>query len=795
MMKITKQTILMMVLSISLCFSQTDVDRFRIKGLVLDESTKNALAKFPIKIKEFNQTVYTNDKGEFLFNMAKGTYTLIFNDYPFVAKELSLILESDTTVRVSMQTPPGTHRLGEVKIVASKKHTESSAGITKITSVDIASLPAMIGERDLLKALSLTSGVTSSGEGAADIQVRGGLHGQNLFLLDNVPLYSTQHMFGMLSVYNPAMIKSAELYKSGFPAEYGGRISSVLDVKTKNANLTKFGGEVELSLLASKASVNIPLIKDKMAIIMGARISNYSLLNLVSLTGLVKGTQMGLHFADINAGLLYKPSDKDELKLSFFLNSDGLDINQKENSQYSRALQSNMQQNIMLKWQRILSQQTINTLQFYADGYNSLNGAESGTVNTIDKDYFQIKSNIYSRAIEDQMSCNLTKNYSIKGGAVFKSYLFSPVSFSLVDTSFVSESLSKDQFEGNLFVQSSYSISAGQTVDFGLRYSAFGNKDKSYMSLEPRFSYHGIFADNFSISASISKMTQNIHRVANPGLGMPLELFYSSNNSLLPEKSWIYSLGIAKDFEKDQMQFSIKSDFWYKKLLNLVEFRDGFDAISVLLLNENVGSNSFVYLTQGDGYAYGVDVSGSCIFNKTKISADYTLMKAQSRFDELNNGEWFNASTDIRHSLSLTSEIKLVKNWSFSATWQLRSGRPITLPTSVYSIPEINLNSASVAFLYGNTNVSGQAFYSIETQRNNARMRPFHKLDIAFNRTYWIKKKYESVLSLGLYNVYNRANPAYYFVGSKKVEGVDYPVLKSISMFPILPSFSWSVKF
>jgi hypothetical protein len=786
--------LMVLLFTFSGSFSQTEVNRFQIKGQVIDDHTKKAIPEFPIKVKEFNRTLYTNDRGEFLFNMPANFYTFVFEDYPYHKKELTMRLVSDTLLIVFMQTPEGVRRLEEIQVVASRIFTDKSTSITKITNTDMATLPAMVGERDLLKALSLNAGVTSSGEGSADIQVRGGLHGQNLFLLDKVPLYSTQHMFGMVSVYNPAIIKSAELYKSGFPAEYGGRIASVLDVKTKDVNLNKFGGEIDLSLLASKVAINVPLIKDKLGLVVAGRISNYSLLNIISVTNLLEDTKMGLHFADLNAGMLYKPTSKDELKLSFFYNSDGLDVKQSEYNGYSRAWQSNRQQNIMLNWQRKISNQSVNMLQFFADEYRFSFGNETVRNPSVTKDFLRISSNIYSGSIENRVSSRFSDHFSTDAGVVLKGYEFSPFSLELTDTALVSGKPAMRRFEASLFAQTKYQILPGQTIDAGLRFSSFGNTNQSYLSLEPRFSYHGLFGKKFSVSASVSKMSQNIHRVANPGLGVTIEMFHPSDNYLQPEKSWIYSVGVAKDFKKGNQSFAVKTDIWYKTMSNLVEFKDGYDSYSMLLSSNYMTDNSSSYLTQGNGKAYGIDISGSCMFRKVKLSADYTLMQARNRFDELNNGQWFAASTDIRHSLTLVSEIQLKKHWSFTATWQLRSGRPITLPTAIYPIAEIDFNSGHVSFLH-EKNVYQQVFLFVETERNNARMRPFHKLDIAFNHTYLIKKKYTSNLSLGLYNVYNRANPAYYFIGNEKIDGNYYPVLKSISLFPVLPSFSWSMKF
>jgi len=780
---------------VTVCYTQTEVSRFLIKGRVIDGLTEKAIGNFPIKVKEFDRTVYANEQGEFLFNMTAGKYTLVFDDYPYTEEELSIQLVSDTVILLSMQTPVGVHRLEEVQVVTSKMFTDKLAGITKITSADIKKLPAMIGERDILKVLSLTAGVTSSGEGAADIQVRGGLHGQNLFLLDKVPLYSTQHMFGMISAFNPIIIKSAELYKSGFPAEYGGRIASVLDVTTKDPNLNTSEGEIELSLLSSKAAVSVPIVKDKLGIHVATRISNYSLLNLVSLANLLKDFKIGLHFADLNAGILFKPTVKDEFKLSVFYNSDGMSVKEKDGLSTSSGWHYNRQRNMILNWQHKLSPKRTNTLQLFTDGYKFEYGSDNKSINSDINEYYKINSIINSYGIEEQISSKLTDRFSVNTGLSFKRYQFSPYNVSFTDSTNSIQQPTVSQYEGNIFVQTKHLIFPGHTFDTGLRFSSFGNTDRSFLSLEPRLSYFGVLNDNLSVSVSASRMSQNIHRIANPGLGIPIELFHSSGDYLKPEKSWVYSVGVAKDYKIGQKQLSIKTDIWYKKMWNLVEFKDGYDAISILLSDNYTTQNSSSYLTQGVGEAYGIDISGSYISSKLKLSADYTLMEARNRFDELNNGRWFAAATDIRHSLSITGEMRLKKNWSFTATWQLRSGRPITLPTAVYPISDIDLNTGSVIFQYGQKDVNDQAFQTIETERNNARIRPFHKLDIALNRTYMIKKKYLSTLSFGLYNVYNRANPAYCFVDSQKKDGNYYPVLKSISMFPVLPSFSWSIKF
>ena len=283
---------------VSLHAQETEM-RFKVHGKIIDARTKKGIRKVPITVMPFNRVIDADKNGAFLFNMPKGDYSFVMDAYPFIKKELKLSLQSDTTLVVEMQTIPGSIYLGEVEVISSRPATESPASLEQIEGRQLKTIPALIGERDILKAFSLTAGVTSSTDGAADMQVRGGLHGQNLYLLDGVPLYTTEHFFGLVSVYNPTIIKSAKLYKSDFPAEYGGKISSVVNVQTEDANLKKFKGEAEIGLLSSKLALNIPLVQDKLALSIAGRISNYSIVDIISpLLPEQVGTRFGIHFGD-----------------------------------------------------------------------------------------------------------------------------------------------------------------------------------------------------------------------------------------------------------------------------------------------------------------------------------------------------------------------------------------------------------------------------------------------------------------------------------------------------------------
>ena len=792
-------TSIFFILLSTLCINaQTNVVRHRLNGRIVDDKTEAPIAKCSIKIEEFNRTVFSNAKGEFLFNMPQASYTLVFDEFPYEYFEIKINLQSDTSIVVRLNTLPGQRRLQEVEVLANKLFTQEASSINKIESAQLLSLPAMVGERDILKALSLNAGVSSSGEGAADVQVRGGTHGQNLFMLDNVPLYSTQHMFGMVSVYNPSIIKSAALYKAGFPAEYGGRVASVIDVRTKDANLEKFGGDFEISIPATKTSFNIPIIKNKLGFNLAARISNYSLSHLIPKSKSSTMSDFRLGFSDINANLLYLPSKDDEIKLMLFRTNDNMTISDNYISNHNSTKNANNQTILALNWSRKLSEITSNNLHFYADGYSLLFKKQSeyfsGSNTKPETDKMQSNSNIYSLGFENKLSKQHTSIFNSTLGISFKSFFFSPFNTNNNDVSNNKVVKYKTHFETNAYYQAKYAISNGHNFDLGLRLSSFGNAEKWHYSLEPRLAYNANFDNNFSVSTSASRMSQNIHRVANPGLGLPMELFHATDSYLSPQSSWIYALGFAKDIKSGKNLLTFKTDFWYKEMNNLVEFKDGFDALSIVLQRNLIVNNSSDYLTQGKGNAYGVDVSAVYAFNKFKTSVDYTLMQARNVFTELNEGKWFDASTDIRHSLSLVFEYQIKREWSVTVNWQLQTGRPLTLPTAIMPANEIDFENAKVDILR-DIQETYNPFQFVETERNNFRARAFHKLDIAFNRTYMIRKKYHAKLSFGVYNVYNRHNPAFYFVGNEKVNGIYYPKLKSMSLFPILPSITWGVKF
>lgn len=562
---------------------------------------------------------------------------------------------------------------------------------------------------------------------------------------------------------------------------------------TEDANLQKFKGEAEIGILSSKLALNFPLVKDKLALSVAGRISNYSIANIVSpLLPESSGTRFGVHFGDFNSNLLWKISEKDKLKLTFFSNTDGINVYSSFNTEKDKVWIKNFQQNVGLNWYRTISEKAKNHLMAYADRYGYDFGQAVSYTNSDIKEIIQMLTGINSTGLEDRFNYNFYDKWKLNAGATVKLYGFSPFQINVNDSSVaaIQTTVQNRLLEGIAFVGTDYELAKNQNVTAGLRFSAIGNSDKSYFNLEPRLGYHGIFKNNYSVSASIGRMTQPIHRVANSGLGFPFQMFFPSSSYLKPESSWNFSVGGAKDFSWNKSKFSIKADLWYKSLNNIIEFRDGYDAVySTIVIPQGTALHPESYVTQGTGKAYGIDFSADYNLKNFRLTADYTLMRAVNQFDDLNNGKPFAASTDIRNSLSLTSEIKLSDTWSFSATWQYMSGKPITVPTSLFLEP-------NAAMYYDGFYYNSSSFIPVITERNNYRTKAFHKLDVSFTHTYKAFKKYDGTISLGLYNAYNQANPFVYYIGTEQTSESTYkPTLNYLSVFPILPSFTWSVKF
>jgi len=399
-------------------------------------------------------------------------------------------------------------------------------------------------------------------------------------------------------------------------------------------------------------------------------------------------------------------------------------------------------------------------------------------------------TNIRSLSANTRYEVTIHPAVRLTAGGAYSHCWLRPVTTLYTDDPSTTTKQSPDAFaDMALFGEAHWQVAKRHQLDAGLRLSNVMNGHTHFMAFEPRLSYHGRLSDRYALSASFSKMTQPLHKVQNPGLGIPLELFVPSGGWMKPQQAWIFSVGAGRQQSWSFGAASLKADLWFKQLDNLVEFKDGYDAQRILLYQNDFAQRTSTFLSQGNGRAFGIDVSGSLSLNKLSYTLDYTWMKATNRFDALNHGNSFPAATDIRHALSMTLDYACSPTIRLSANWQYRSGSPITVPTAYTRLPAYDLAT-------GTPSPDGNTLVWLTTQRNNYRTLPFHKLDLTLTKNVLVFSRYQGAFTLGVYNVYNRSNPYLYFLDTQKApDGSPKPVLKSLSAFPVMPVVSFRVIF
>jgi hypothetical protein len=794
-----KKKMFLLFAAIVVCFYLPSQQQFyRLRGQIVDLRTQKPVKRVPVKVLPYNRIVDADAKGSFLFEMPAGVQELIIEFEPFDRKHIIIDLQCDTSIVIELNSPFTSQYIGEVEVVPATQKSIEPASIDRIDAHMLEKIPAMLGERDILKAFALGSGVNSGSEGSSEINVRGGSHGQNLFLLDGIPLYSTMHALGMVSVYNPVTIRTARLYKSGFPSEFGGKVSSVVNIITKEADVLHFSGEAEVGLLASKLSLNVPLIKDKLGVQISGRLANYALANVTNLFFDPDDTRLKLHFADLNATALWKLNERNRLRFNLFHNSDGTEIGQDDSGVFTTVWIKNTQQNLGLQWLHEPTKKISGQFMVYADRYLFDFGNSGYNKTDSMSNMGQLLSGVTTLGAEEKMKLTIDENQSLSAGLFIRNSSFSPIQWHFTDSTlhrstYLKQSAATEiggwaEWQAGFFGNKHH-------INAGLRASVLMGEGKTYPLLDPRLSYHGMFSEQFSVSASVTHMSQPIHRIASPGMGISFEIFAPSGEVLKPASSWQYSLGAGRDFNLKGMKMGVKADLWYRSLNNITDFRDGYDVRTMIIHEKNYQLSELV--TAGTGRAYGLDFSAALNHNRWSLTLDYTLMQVRHRFAELNGGRSFAANTDIRNSLSLTGMLKLSHSWTLNATWQYQTGRPITIPTAII-------------FPYEDV-VDGADYYThlpVYTERNNYRMKDFHKADLSFQYQYVAFKKHQASWTFGAYNVYNQANPYLYYIGLNEpyqkynfelqqweMNPNAHPVLKSVSVFPVLPYISWSLKF
>jgi hypothetical protein len=766
----------------SLSFSAQS--KYTISGYVTEKGSRENLPGVTVYQANTNNVTTTNIYGFYSITLpASDSVKLIFG---FVGYEQQTqIIKLDKNVSLTIQLPVK-NQLQEVEVVAKKNENVSED--VQMSKIDIPiskvkEIPALLGEKDVLKVLQLMPGVQKGSEGSSGFYVRGGGPDQNLIILDEATVYNAFHLFGFFSLFNGDALKSVELTKGGFPARYGGRLSSVLDMQMKDGDKEKIKGEAGIGLISSRLTIEGPIIKDKCSFLVSAR---RTYIDALIYPFLPKNSKGGYYFYDLNAKLNYVLSDKDRLYLSGYFGKDNFYFNNKQENSTDKAGLNWGNATATARWNHLFSNKLFSNTSLIFTDYKLIISAESK-----DKlDFFNLKytSGIRDYSFKTGFDFIPNPKHYIKFGIQSIYHQFRPGA-TVVKSSFASDNVNKVQlieaFENSLFVEDDWKISQKLRMNAGMRITNFIVKTENYINPEPRLSLRYLLKKDLSVKASYALMNQYMHLLSNTGIGLPTDLWVPATKKAHFMQSQQIALGISKDFLKKGYDVSVEG--YYKKMNNVLGYKEGANFLSIG--GENGKTISWEdNVTSGQGWSYGAEVFIRKNTGKLTGWIGYTLSWTQLQFDELNFGKKFYARYDRRHDISVVGIYHINNKITLSTTWVYGTGNAITLPLNTYQanmyVPNNPYSSGSNQMMVGLVQDYGQ-------QRNAYRMSNYHRLDIGIQFT----KKFKHVIRVfefSIYNAYNHLNPFFYYI---ETDADGNQTLMQVSLFPIIPSFTWTWKF
>ncbi|HMP22233.1 MAG TPA: TonB-dependent receptor [Ferruginibacter sp.] len=752
--------------------------QFTINGSVRDgESGETLIGANVILTGQRGTGAITNAYGFYSVSAAAGNYSMIVSFAGYAPDTIAVNLNRNLEIAVKLYKFKT--QMDEV-IVSSRKKNPNIAravmGVQKISIDEIKNVPVLFGEKDILKTIQLLPGIKSAGEGNSGFYVRGGSADQNLVLLDEAVVYNASHLLGFFSTFNSDAIKDVTVFKGGMPAEYGGRLSSVIDVKMNDGNNKDFHVGGGIGLIASRLNVEGPIVKEKGSFIVSARRTYADVfLKLSSDSALNNNT---LYFYDINAKANYKLNDNNRIYLSAYTGRDNFGFGSTFGIDYGNLTST-------LRWNHIFNRRLFsNTSLIYSD-YSYRIKIQAGNNDLL------ITSKIKDINLKQDLQYFINATSRLNFGVNVIRHNIVPGNVDVSESSSFNdlELQKKYSLENAAYVSHEWSASRSLNITYGLRlsmFNAFGpgtfytyNDDgditdsvvkrsgeilKTYKYIEPRFAASWLLSPNESFKFSYTRNVQNLHLLSNSTGASPTDLWIGSSNNVKPRIADQISVGYFRNFKNNLYEFSAEA--YYKQLQNEIDYKNGAD----LRANENIES----LLLFGKGRAYGIELFAKKRYGRLNGWVGYTLSKTERQFTGINNGNWYNALQDRTHELSVVGIYQATKKWSFSATFVYYTGNAVTFPSGKY-----NVNGETV-FLY--------------TGRNEYRMPAYHRLDIAATLQGKKTAKYESNWSFSIYNAYNRANA---FAINFRDDPNDATKTQAVqtTLFKIVPAVTYNFKF
>ena len=779
------------------CLSSYAQTKYTISGYVQESETGENLIGVSIYDKNTFKGTVTNQYGFYSLTLEEGNYEIIYSFIGLQSITKKVNLNKDIRINISLENDA---IITEEVIVTGEKLdknvSSSKMSQVKIEVNNIKQLPVILGEVDVLKSAQLLPGITSNGEGSSGLYVRGGGPDQNLILLDEAVVYNASHLFGFFSVFNADAIKDINIIKGGMPAEYGGRLSSVLDISMKDGNNKKYQADGGIGLLSSRLTLQGPIQKEKSSFILSGRRTYIDVLSQPFLNRKDPETGepnafagSGYYFYDLTTKINYRISDKDRLYLSGYFGRDVFSFANSDNGFAIEIPWGNATGS--LRWNHLFNDKLfMNTSVIFSDYRFEFNLAQSDFE-------FKIFSGINDWNTKVDFLYQPNQRHTIKFGTNYTYHIFTPGNATgrSGDVEFAPDEIFRQYSnEGALYFSDDFELSDEIKINAGIRYSSFQHRGNinilkyiqndltfnsdNYRNIEPRFSLRYKLNTTSSLKTSYTENYQYIHLASTSSVSLPTDLWVPSSTVIKPKFSRQYAIGYFKNLKDNMYETSLEA--YYKEMTNLIEYREGF------LPEDNTNQSSDNSFTFGEGDSYGIELLLKKNQGKTTGWIGYTLSKTTRYFDEVNNGISFPAKYDRRHDLSITATHKLSKSWVLSGVFVYATGNAITLPTERYVI--------------------GGDVYTQFTSRNGYRMDPYHRMDIGATYTpSKKKKKFKSTWNFSIYNVYSRKNPYFIYFALEGLEedgenqniqsGNVEPKAYQVSIFPILPSVTWNFNF
>jgi hypothetical protein len=795
-----------------------------VSGTVTDNATGETLIGATVMDARTGKGAVTNAYGRYSLTLPVDTVDLRISYVGYQSQKHTFLFSQDTVVNVSLLHSITLHEV----VVSVERPTDpksSQMSAINIPVEHIKSVPVLFGETDVVKAVQLLPGVQSGSEGMAGMYVRGGGPDENLFLLDGVPLYNVNHLAGFFSAFNSDAVKNVTLYKGSFPAHFGGRISSVLDVTTNNGNANEYHGGVSVGFIAAKAFLEGPIINDKTTFSISAR-RTYAdaLLNYANIVKLLSSTvtRAGYYFYDVNAKVTHEFSDKSRLFASYYMGDDVIyaKVNIKdgfltslmgmEDVTFKEYLKMHYRWgNIVgsLRWNYVLSPKLfMNATASYSRYRNNISlgmeelyayGSDRQEL-TMDMSY---KSGIRDITAKADFDYAPNPNHSVKFGASYIHHIFTPEvmgyaydNYTVDSASSYTENVDTTLGEGvvhanelSAYIEDDWSIADILKVNYGMAISGFSTQDTIYPSIQPRVSARIMITDDLSFKAGYSYMTQYMHLLSNSSISLPTDLWVPVTRRIAPMSAQQVAAGLFYNF-RFIMDLSVEA--YYKKMTNLMEYRDGASFWGT-------STNWEDKVCLGDGWAYGVEFLAQRTVGKVTGWVGYTWSRTERQFkrpgQELSNGNPFPAKYDRRHDVSIVLMYKPSKKFDASITWVYSSGNTATLAMQEYEQVEGTMTQEDMY-----SQLSSYGYVGYYESRNNFRMPAYHRMDASVNFHKDLKRG-SRTFNISVYNLYNRKNPYMVYESNRysyTYNGQRYgSALVQLSIFPIIPSVSYIYKF